>query len=399
MRKNQIVELKEFMVSQGYEQRTIQQYISSIKWFPNIQPNIEKGALFKHIKKNLLELQQSCYKSEYNNLHAALGLYFKMLTGTCIKSYERSLSKPGRFELVLDSFYEYSINIKKLFSATAQSERNHVKQFLECIFSNATEVSFQDITAFEIRDYVCTKISPLADSSKGRYITSIRNFFRYLEYTGISIHPSIFKLPLSPFAWKNRSFPSTLTEDEVLSLLEYFSGNTAKETRNRTIFLIFLDLGLRCAEVPFLKLHDICWNRGEIVIRKTKNRRARVLPLSNRLGMALEDYVLYHRGNSSDDHLFQKIGKRYEGQPMNTEGVRRIIRAAFQKSHIEGWWKGTHAIRRTAASKIFNSGNSLKLTADILGHDSIQSTTAYIKIDTNSLCSLAGDWPTGGASC
>jgi site-specific recombinase XerD len=84
---------------------------------------------------------------------------------------------------------------------------------------------------------------------------------------------------------------------------------------------------------------------------------------------------------------------------MNTEQVRSIVRSAFQKLHIEGWWKGTHALRRTAASKVFNSGTSLKLTADILGHCAIQSTTAYVKIDTDSLAFLAGDWPQGGASC
>lgn len=84
---------------------------------------------------------------------------------------------------------------------------------------------------------------------------------------------------------------------------------------------------------------------------------------------------------------------------MNRKQVGRIIRQAFQKLNITGWWKGTHTIRRTAASKIYNSGNSLKLTADILGHSEIETTTTYTRIDVESLSYLAGQWPQGGATC
>lgn len=119
---------------------------------------------------------------------------------------------------------------------------------------------------------------------------------------------------------------------------------------------------------------------------------------TSRLGQALEDYVIYHRGTSDTNLLFLNIG-RLNGLPVNRKKVGRIIRQAFQKLNITGWWKGTHTIRRTAASKIYNSGNSLKLTADILGHSEIETTTTYTRIDVESLSYLAGQWPQGGATC
>ncbi|MFR7846405.1 MAG: tyrosine-type recombinase/integrase [Coprococcus phoceensis] len=57
--------------------------------------------------------------------------------------------------------------------------------------------------------------------------------------------------------------------------------------------------------------------------------------------------------------------------------------------------KGTHALRRTAASKIFNNGTGLKLTADILGHESLDSTKSYIKVDFEYLKGVAASWPGG----
>lgn len=81
---------------------------------------------------------------------------------------------------------------------------------------------------------------------------------------------------------------------------------------------------------------------------------------------------------------------------MSKAGIRSVIRYAFEKQGITGWWKGTHALRRTVASRIYNSGCGLKLTADILGHISIDSTTEYVKVDFNSLRKVDTHWPKGG---
>jgi len=292
----------------------------------------------------------------------------------------------------------YSVGTKQISLATATSECSHVREFLEFAFHGTKGIDFADITAWTVSNYACKKISSLRDSSKGRYIISIRNFFRFLEFIGTQVHPSVLMLPLSPVARGARRTPVTLTEEEVARLLGYFAGDASKQKRNRAIFLVLLDLGLRCAEVPPLLLSDVLWNRGELLVRETKTRRERVLPLSARLGAALEEYVIHHRGRMGDGHLFLRTG-RFAGQPMDREGVRRIVRLAFHKLHIEGWWKGTHAIRRTTASRIYNSGNGLKLTADILGHSCINATTAYTRIDEQALRRVAGDWPKGGSSC
>lgn len=80
---------------------------------------------------------------------------------------------------------------------------------------------------------------------------------------------------------------------------------------------------------------------------------------------------------------------------MSRENVRSVVRSAFEKESIQGWWKGTHALRRTAASKIYNTGNGLKMTADLLGHESLDSTKQYIKVDFGLLSEVASPWPGG----
>ena len=104
--------------------------------------------------------------------------------------------------------------------------------------------------------------------------------------------------------------------------------------------------------------------------------QGRELPISCELGKLLEDYVLNYRPQVSDTHLLLRKVMNNQYTFMTRECVRGVIRRAYEKENIQGWWKGTHALRRTAASKKCNTGNSLKLTAHLLGHKSLDSTEA-----------------------
>ena len=78
---------------------------------------------------------------------------------------------------------------------------------------------------------------------------------------------------------------------------------------------------------------------------------------------------------------------------MGSSQIRGVIRRNSAKAGLEDKDCGTHVLRRTAATKLYNSGNSLKLTADILGHESLDSTTHYTKADVSSLHLVASPWP------
>lgn len=123
--------------------------------------------------------------------------------------------------------------------------------------------------------------------------------------------------------------------------------------------------------------------------------QSRELPISCELGMLLEDYVLNYRPQVPDDHLFLRKVLNNQYTFMTRECVRGVIRRAYKKENIQGWWKGTHVLRRTAASKIYSTGNGLKLTADLLGHKSLDTTKAYVKVDFQQLKEVASPWPGG----
>lgn len=56
---------------------------------------------------------------------------------------------------------------------------------------------------------------------------------------------------------------------------------------------------------------------------------------------------------------------------------------------------GSHIFRHTIASRMVNHGASFKDVADVLGHQSIETTGIYAKLELDTLAAVALPW--GGA--
>jgi site-specific recombinase XerD len=74
-----------------------------------------------------------------------------------------------------------------------------------------------------------------------------------------------------------------------------------------------------------------------------------------------------------------------------------MVRQAFQSAGIVIRPRsGSHMLRHSAASRMLNRGASFKEIADVLGHQSLQTTGIYAKLELNALADVALPW-LGGA--
>jgi len=152
------------------------------------------------------------------------------------------------------------------------------------------------------------------------------------------------------------------------------------------------ELALRCIEVAALTVDDFNWREGYVSIKNTKNHSDRKLPLSEKLITAIIEYLKTARPQTTSRVLFVRF-KHVCGEPMGCGQIRGVVRRVYAKSGVDEKETGTHMLRRTAGSKIYNSGNSLKMTADIMGHESLDSTNFYVKTDITGLRQVAAPWP------
>ena len=72
-----------------------------------------------------------------------------------------------------------------------------------------------------------------------------------------------------------------LSEKEIQALLNLCDPADEFGCRNRAIILLFLDAGMRYAELHGLTLADVFWEDRRIHIRHGKGRKQRVLPFGD----------------------------------------------------------------------------------------------------------------------
>jgi site-specific recombinase XerD len=73
-----------------------------------------------------------------------------------------------------------------------------------------------------------------------------------------------------------------------------------------------------------------------------------------------------------------------------------LVRRAIIQAGIQSQRKGSHLFRHGLATRMVNAGSSLPEIAELLRHQSIETTNLYAKVDFHALRSIALPWP-GGA--
>jgi site-specific recombinase XerD len=199
----------------------------------------------------------------------------------------------------------------------------------------------------------------------------------------------------SPPPWKYAALPLRLTPEEVEQVLAVYHEGSALSVRNRAILFLLARLGLRAQDVVSLSFDNIHWAEGRLDLQPGKSRRARTLPLPQDVGQAMVAYVQSGRPPSASRQVF--VRSRPPFRSLTSAAVWAIVRQAFTRAGIvvpPG--VASHIFRHTVASQMVNHGASFKDVADVLGHQSIQTTGIYAKLELEALAAVALPWG-GGA--
>jgi len=118
------------------------------------------------------------------------------------------------------------------------------------------------------------------------------------------------------------------------------------------------------------------------------------LPLPEKVGEALADYIRNGRPQSNSRYIFLRHNAP-RGIPGCFQMVGGAIKAAFARAGLGHRYSGTHIFRHTMATRMRRNGVSPKAMADVLGHRTIRSTMMYAQVDQPALRAVAQPWPEG----
>ncbi len=291
-------------------------------------------------------------------------------------------------ERTVNAFDEYLLNVCGHAENTRWYHRRHIQKFLFWVFEDQPILSSK-ITPEKLCCFVYEKAQNLSPGSIGVLVYSLRKFLKFLKFKG-HIIPSIeAKIPRPP-VWSDANLPYALNADELARFWSVFDRKTAIGKRDYAIARCAADLGLRCYEVANMQLKAIDWHNSILHLNKTKSLREEALPIPDKMGRALVTYLRYGRPESESRFVFV-YHRAPVGQAVQNTTVRGAVRRAFSRAKLP--WTGTHVLRSTLASRLFQGGASIKEVADVLRHCSIDTTKFYLKINFSSLAQVALPWP------
>jgi integrase/recombinase XerD len=234
------------------------------------------------------------------------------------------------------------------------------------------------------------------DSTRTSTMSYVRTFLHFLHWSDLNGQDLARFVPHTP-CYRLAHLPPLLAWEDVRRAIDATDVTTPVDVRNRAILLLVATTGLRNKELRSLELQDIHWRQAEVLVRRTKAKRDRVVPLLQEAGEALADYVLHARPRSGSPRVF--LQHLPPVRPIDDSSViSRIVRSALERGGIElPRVAGAHLVRHSLATQLVRQRRPINEVADLLGHLNIDTTAIYVKVAVPQLADVALPFP-GGVS-
>jgi len=262
-----------------------------------------------------------------------------------------------------------------------------LKNFLMNV--NERVKTFASILPSTIDDVLVKKYDKdgLSRRSIQSYASVVRSFLRYAEnqqWCRKGLAASI----KAPRVYRHETLPSSPCWKDVQKLMADTQTDYATDVRDYAVLLLLTVYGMRRSEVAALKLQDIDWKNEKIYLRRAKRSKPQVFPLSQTVGEAILRYLkLVRPRHCKLKELF--IIRRSPYTALAATNIYAIVNRRLKPLNLPIKHHGPHALRHACATHLINEGFTLKQISDHLGHQELETTRIYAKVDLVSLRKVA----------
>jgi len=183
-----------------------------------------------------------------------------------------------------------------------------------------------------------------------------------------------------------RSLPKSLTEDEVMALLEAPDLESPEGFRDRTMLEVLYATGLRVSELVGLRLEQVGMAQG--VVRVVgKGDKERLVPLGEEAVDWLERFLKGGRNEILHGRFCSEVFPTKRGAGMTRQAfwyrIKKHAVSAGINKHLS-----PHTLRHSFATHLLNHGADLRVVQMLLGHSDLSTTQIYTHVAQERLKSL-----------
>lgn len=305
---------------------------------------------------------------------------------------------------ILKDFLSYHETIKGQSAKTIQEYYLDLRMFLRFMVLVKREMPYDtDLNTIEIKDvnlafietisvsdifdflsYLANDRIPdqrehadpgIGSAARARKLSSIKSFYKYLTHSKqLDVNP----VQDMEFPKIRKSLPRYLTLEQCTSLLKAVDGPNAK--RDYAILMLFLNCGIRRAELVGLNLTDVYEDRIRVV---GKGNKERIVYMGAACKAAIDAYLPERNKMVLTDNR-ALFGSRDKNR-ISVTAVHRLVKKHLLAAGLDASQFSAHKLRHTAATLMLSHGVDVKTVQEVLGHENLNTTQIYTHIESTEL--------------
>jgi len=223
------------------------------------------------------------------------------------------------------------------------------------------------------------KDGPLAPATVSLRIAAGRALYDALAWAGATDADPFRDVRIGRATSRPEDTQSTrvYTEYELIELLA-----ATRDQQERVILLLGAHGGLRVSEMLRLGWDDVDLRARELVVREGKGGKTAVVALSPKLAEALLTYRRAMDARGRERQLVLELRSQY--------GVFQRLRRVCERAEVT--FKGVHALRHAAGTRLYRQTGDLGQVQDHLRHATLDMARRYAKSDRRRLRASLDDW-------
>lgn len=267
-----------------------------------------------------------------------------------------------------DSFIHY-LQVEKRYSKhTILAYEEDLDQFI--VFAEISSSSeWNEVNHQLIRGWIVQLLEGGQSSrTVSRKLSCLRSFFKWLIAEGKVEQNPMLRIR-GPKVEKR--LPQFVKQSEIENArIEQLFSSDFEGIRDRLMFELFYQTGIRLSELIELKNKDVTSTQIKVLGKRNKER---IIPIGKDLYEIILSYEkLKPSGPDSQIMLFVKK----DGRKLSSKFVYRKINT-YLGSVTNAEKKSPHILRHTFATHMLNNGAGLETLKELLGHANLSATQVY----------------------
>ena len=230
-------------------------------------------------------------------------------------------------------------------------------------------------------DYLATERN-CSRRTRNHRLAALHAFFRYVQAEEPAHMLQCQKILAIPQQRHTRPTVTYLSKEELAEILAQPNLQTAGGRRDAVLLSILYDTGARVQELINLSVGDVRFDPPAQLRLLGKGRKTRVVPLMDSTVQLLRDHI---RDNHLDrpEHFDRPLFQNARHQRLSRSGIRYILQKYLARARTKcpslNQTVSPHTLRHTKGMHLLQSGISLDMIRDFLGHVDVKTTQIYAR--------------------